>query len=99
MAQPSFRVIIVGGGPTGLSLANLLKAANIDFLLLEKHKSVLSDIGASIGLWPHSSRILAQLGLEEIAEESNVLTHSRGLLEHDGTLVGQWPSFEWLIRK
>ncbi|KAG5758653.1 hypothetical protein H9Q72_013207 [Fusarium xylarioides] len=60
-----FRVVIVGASVTGLSLANMLQANGIDFLMLEAYPTVALQVGASIGLLPHGNRILDQLGLYE----------------------------------
>ncbi|KAF5005580.1 hypothetical protein FDECE_7987 [Fusarium decemcellulare] len=60
--QP-FKVIIVGGSVAGLSLANMLQANDIDFVVLEAYPSIAPQVGASIGLLPHGNRILDQLGL------------------------------------
>ncbi|KAG7425235.1 FAD-dependent monooxygenase andE [Fusarium oxysporum f. sp. raphani] len=58
-----FRVVIVGASVAGLSLANMLQANAIDFLVLEAYPTVAPQVGASIGLLPHGNRILDQLGL------------------------------------
>jgi 2-polyprenyl-6-methoxyphenol hydroxylase-like FAD-dependent oxidoreductase len=60
--QRKFRVLIVGGGIAGLTLANALQHAGIDYLLLEARSELAPQIGASIGLGPNGSRILDQLG-------------------------------------
>ena len=57
-----FRVIVVGAGIAGLTLSNALQRADIDHVVLEKHKQVVFPSGASIGMWPHGSRLLSQLG-------------------------------------
>lgn len=58
-----FRAVIVGGGPTGLCLAHALHLAGIDYVLLERGSEVVVQDGAGLALWPHSVRILDQLGL------------------------------------
>ena len=63
-----FRVLIVGGGPAGLSFANMLAQFGIDFLLLERYPAVVTDIGANITLLPHSVRIFDAMGLLEHCE-------------------------------
>ena len=67
-----FRIIIVGAGITGLTLANALQHADADFLLLESRSEIAPQVGASIGLAPNGSRILDQLScyeeLEKLAE-------------------------------
>ncbi|KAF4439871.1 Zeaxanthin epoxidase chloroplastic [Fusarium acutatum] len=65
-----FRVVIVGASVTGLSLANMLQANGIDFLVLEAYPTVAPQVGASIGLLPHGNRILDQLGLYEKVMET-----------------------------
>lgn len=59
---PPFRVLIAGGGIAGLTLANCLQHAGIDYLLLEARSVLAPQLGASIGLGPNGSRILDQLG-------------------------------------
>lgn len=63
-----FRVIIAGGGPAGLSFANMLALADIDFLLLERYPAVVTDVGANITLLPHSTRVFDGMGLLERCE-------------------------------
>ncbi|ROW15907.1 hypothetical protein VPNG_02531 [Cytospora leucostoma] len=65
----TFRVIIVGGGPNGLCLAHALHLADIDYVLLERGGEIINQDGASIALWPHSVRILDQLGLLDEARK------------------------------
>lgn len=60
-----FRVIIVGGGPVGLTAAHALSLAGIEYVVLENHCSTTEDVGASLVLWPQALRVLAQLGLME----------------------------------
>lgn len=68
----TFRVIIVGGGLGGLTLANCLQHARIDYLLLEGREKLGLHVGAAVGIEPHGGRILDQLGvlasLDEIIE-------------------------------
>ncbi|KAL4966134.1 FAD-dependent oxidoreductase [Aspergillus stella-maris] len=58
-----FRVIIIGGSITGLTLAHCLELAGIDYILLEKHVDILATVGGSLGLLPNALRIFDQLGL------------------------------------
>lgn len=57
----AFKVIIVGAGVTGLTLAHCLAKAGIDFVLLDKGV-VAPSFGTTITLQPHGCRILHQLG-------------------------------------
>lgn len=61
--QKAFRVVIIGGSVAGLSLANMLQANGIDYVLLEAYPKIAPQVGASIGMLPHGNRILDQLGL------------------------------------
>ncbi|KAF5622315.1 hydroxylase [Fusarium sp. NRRL 52700] len=60
-----FRVIIVGGSVTGLSVANMLEKFDIDYVLLEAYPQIAPQVGASIGILPNGFRILDQLGCYE----------------------------------
>ncbi|KAK5132877.1 hypothetical protein LTR08_008397 [Meristemomyces frigidus] len=56
------KVIIVGGGIAGLTLANALQHGDTEYVLLEARDKIAPQLGASIGLRPNGSRILDQLG-------------------------------------
>jgi 2-polyprenyl-6-methoxyphenol hydroxylase-like FAD-dependent oxidoreductase len=62
MAKSKPRVIIAGGGISGLSLANMLEKVGVDFVLLESYDEIAPQVGASIGLQSNGLRILDQLG-------------------------------------
>lgn len=71
-----FKVVIAGGSIAGLTLANMLQANDIDFILLEAYPAIAPQVGASIGLLPHGNRILDQLGvLEEITKLAPPVNH------------------------
>jgi 2-polyprenyl-6-methoxyphenol hydroxylase-like FAD-dependent oxidoreductase len=63
MSERQFRVIVVGAGPAGLLTAHALHAANIDFVVLERRSDIIPDLGGTLCFFPHSVRILKQLGL------------------------------------
>ncbi|KAI4616989.1 uncharacterized protein J4E87_008501 [Alternaria ethzedia] len=63
MTSEPFKVIVIGGGPTGLTAAHALHLANIDFVVLERRDDVIVDVGASLILGAHAMRIMQQLGL------------------------------------
>ncbi|KAL2812786.1 hypothetical protein BDW59DRAFT_176915 [Aspergillus cavernicola] len=58
-----FKVLIIGGAITGLTLAHCLEQAGIDYVLFEKHHDISANIGGAIGLQPNGCRILDQLGV------------------------------------
>lgn len=65
MEEPTFRpfkVIVVGAGIAGLTLAHLLLKADIDFVVVEAHTDMGPPAGGSFGFWPNCARILDQIG-------------------------------------
>jgi FAD dependent monooxygenase len=62
-SKPPFRVLIIGGSVSGLTLANALDKAKIDFLVLEKRPEIVFGAGAALGLLPNGLRILDQLNV------------------------------------
>lgn len=80
----SFRVIIAGGGIAGLTLANALQHAGVDYLLLESRPVIASQVGASIGLGPNGSRILDQLSCHEDIERETEPLEWAGLHAANG---------------
>lgn len=65
MVENKFKVVVVGGGPVGLTTAHILSRAGIEYVVLERRSSIHIDVGASLALWPQSLRVLSQLGLLE----------------------------------
>lgn len=59
----NFRVIVIGGGPTGLIAAHALSKAGIDYVVLEAQPLLAKDVGASLVMLTYSIRVLSQLGL------------------------------------
>lgn len=65
------KVLIVGGGIGGLSLAGFLQQAGIDCTLIEKHPTWEHE-GYSLGLWSNGRTMLNKLGLEEEFDKASV---------------------------
>lgn len=63
-----FRIIVVGGGVAGLTLANMFEKFGIDYVLLEAYDAIVAPTGAAIGLMPNGSFIMDQLGCYEAIE-------------------------------
>ncbi|KAI0550093.1 hypothetical protein F4679DRAFT_219690 [Xylaria curta] len=94
--EKSFRVVIVGAGPTGLALGNMLAAAHIDFVILERHDRVVTESGACIMLWPHSTRVLDQLGFLNAAAAESLGLHSKSTIDPLGQQQSEYPTFQWI---
>jgi FAD dependent monooxygenase len=60
-----FRVLIVGGGLSGLALANCLELAKIDYLLFEARKEMTPFVGAGLCLNAGSAPLMEQLGVRK----------------------------------
>lgn len=65
----SFKVIIVGGSVSGLTLAHCLDRLGVDFEIFERNEHIAPQLGASVGILPNGARILDQLGLFDDIEE------------------------------
>lgn len=98
MARKDFRVIIVGGSVTGLTLANILERLGIDFIVLEAYPEIAPQVGASIGLWPNGLRILDQIGCyESFAKDVDFLNDLN--LRLRGKTVGRFLGISSHMRK
>src|SRR6187549_2292977 len=62
-APGAYDVLIVGAGPVGLLLANLLGQQGVRVGILEKRSEPIAH-SAAIGITPPSLHILSKLGLE-----------------------------------
>ncbi|OTB19637.1 hypothetical protein K445DRAFT_44427, partial [Daldinia sp. EC12] len=67
-----FRVVVVGGGPVGLTMAHTLSKAGIEYIVLERRPTVFEESGASLVIGPHGMRAFKQLGLYERLREISV---------------------------
>lgn len=92
--QKPLRIIVVGGGVGGLTAAHALQKANIDHIVLEKGE-IAPPKGASIGIYPHGSRILKQIDcLEAVEAECYPLGKSVNLLP-DGRAIARSDFFAY----
>ncbi len=94
MTDSKFRVIVVGGGPVGLMAAHILTKAGIDFVVLEKYRTVTPEPGSSIGLWPPTVRVLDQLGLFDAFVPLMNINYRRIVLTYAGDVFYRNNIFE-----
>ncbi|KAI1261458.1 FAD/NAD(P)-binding domain-containing protein [Xylariaceae sp. FL1019] len=93
-----FRAIIIGAGPIGLVVGNALQKAGLGFVIIEKYRSVLTDSGAGIMLWPHTTRIFDQLDLYEVCRGRYLHLDRRAMVkEHNGAIIRSTPIFQNLV--
>ncbi|PVH96077.1 FAD/NAD(P)-binding domain-containing protein [Periconia macrospinosa] len=84
------RVVIVGGGTAGLTVANDLEHAGVNFVLLERREVFDPQVGASLGLLPNASRILDQVGCYEKFLEITKPIRKQTVHRADGTLFAEY---------
>jgi 2-polyprenyl-6-methoxyphenol hydroxylase-like FAD-dependent oxidoreductase len=92
--ESPFRVIIVGGGPTGLAAAHCLHAAGIDYVVLERRPKIVQPYGAALGLWPQGVRLLHQLHLVEAARKISSPMHLSYHMNPQGKELRKSPLFD-----
>lgn len=98
-SKPSFRAIIVGGGPNGLGLAHAFTMAGIDYVLLERESVIVNTDGANLSLWPHSVRIIDQLGLLDDAKQICTTVSKKFNMRADGRVRDENNMFQEIEKK
>lgn len=89
--EDSFKVIIAGGSIAGLTLANSLSQAHIDYVLLEACDEIAPQVGASLGIFAQSGRILDQVGAyNNIANLTQPIKYFNQW--HDGKVINRTDS-------
>jgi 3-(3-hydroxy-phenyl)propionate hydroxylase len=82
-AAAIYDVIIVGAGPTGLALANLLGKENVSVLLLEKNSQTVQEPRA-VSIDDESLRTIQAIGLIDIVMNDVVPGYGSRYLSPDG---------------
>ncbi|TQS33749.1 hypothetical protein Golomagni_05896, partial [Golovinomyces magnicellulatus] len=90
----SFKAIIIGGGPVGLLMALCLKAANIDFVLLERRDHVVTDKGTDLVIYPMAMRVFSQLDMLDDFLRVSIPLSIVNRLDHDGNDLGAVEVFD-----
>ncbi|KAK8074375.1 FAD-binding domain-containing protein [Apiospora hydei] len=92
-----FKVLIIGGGVAGLSLAIMLEMYGFEYELLEKHGDVAPKLGAGVGLTPNGARILDQIGVwESMCERASPVNAGLALDPMGQTVISNPNMGEWL---
>ncbi|MFD2923943.1 FAD-dependent oxidoreductase [Halobacillus naozhouensis] len=82
------KILIVGGGIAGLSLAGLLRKRGIEPVVVEKVEEY-GEVGYFLGLWPLGSRVLHGLDLYEEYVKAGFPIKDYKVLNESGRLLNQ----------
>ena len=88
------RVLIVGGGIAGLSLATALQQQGIDGEIVERDAE-WTTVGAGIALYPNGLRALAALGLDRVVEQAGQPIEIVRTLGASGAVISEFPGEVW----
>ena len=95
MSSPAMRIVIVGAGIGGLTLALLLRRRGVVAEVLERAPE-LREVGAAVGLSANATRVLQHLGLgdgmAQLSTEPTELIHRDG---RDGHRIAAHPVGRW----
>ncbi|KAH7322506.1 hypothetical protein B0I35DRAFT_350971 [Stachybotrys elegans] len=87
----AFKVIIVGGGPVGLTAAHALYKAGIKFELVERRNGFIVDEGAGLAIGPQNLRVFHQLGvLDKLLEHGTEILQNKGFTSDGRQFKGSW---------
>ncbi len=82
------KVLIVGAGVAGLTLAQMLHAAEIDFDIIERSENGEPERqGFIIGLWSSGRSVLKKLALSDAFDSKAAPTHEARFFRGDGSLL------------
>ncbi|KAI1270545.1 FAD/NAD(P)-binding domain-containing protein [Xylariaceae sp. FL1019] len=93
-----FKVIVVGGGPVGLTAAHALTKAGIDFVMLEGREEAVTKAGSHIVLTAVGLHALAGMGLGDAISKVSIDLPTFKRINDKGQDIGALNFFEWQKR-
>ncbi|KAI0148698.1 FAD/NAD(P)-binding domain-containing protein [Xylariaceae sp. FL1272] len=93
-----FKVIVVGGGPVGLTAAHALTEAGIDFIMLEGREEAVTKAGSHIVLSAIGLHALAGIGLGDAINNVSTDLPELRRINDKGQDIGTLNFFEWQKR-
>lgn len=93
------KIVIVGGGPVGMTVAHALTKAGIDFVLLESRPSIVMAAGASLVMSQIGLRALSQFGVLPAIEKASTPLSICKRFDHLGRTIGDTKLFSYLHEK
>lgn len=84
------KIIVVGGGIGGLTMANCLQLQGLDFDLYEQAPR-LTEVGAGIGMSRSALHVLEKIGVSERVRQSGSFTRHACLTDKDLNLIRELP--------
>jgi 2-polyprenyl-6-methoxyphenol hydroxylase-like FAD-dependent oxidoreductase len=93
------KIIVVGGGPFGITAAHALSRAGIDFVLLESRSKIVIDAGSGLVLSAMGLRALGQLGLLPALSKVSTPVDKLKRLDHKGRDIGDTLFFTYFQQR
>ena len=91
------RILIVGAGVAGLTLAGLLRRQGRDIVLIDKRPDAAS-LGYAIALWPQGTRVLHALSAHDAFVRRSEPMRRYRLRDGSGQPIGSWDANELTAR-
>jgi 2-polyprenyl-6-methoxyphenol hydroxylase-like FAD-dependent oxidoreductase len=85
------RIAIVGAGIGGLVLALELHRVGFRPTIFEANKTI-SPLGVGINILPHASRVLCELGLEQVLSDVSIVTQESAFFNRFGQFIYAEPA-------